>query len=201
MIYAIENLLGSRGNLSGRRPLSGCAIWRSKGRRVRLSILIRERFFGSCGKRGILIGIMTRNCRAAIRRVFPDMAAYVDAVATREDVPLVKPDPGTSWRYSTPRRHGPLEGLPRGRPSHRYNRRKERGLLTAGVLTGRTERPAFRTSRGHFHRFRYQGGSATLSTHIGDRMREPRPTGPEGRSRITELQRATENPGGRPGKP
>jgi phosphoglycolate phosphatase len=42
---------------------------------------------------GLKTGIMTRNCRGAVRKAFPDLDNYVDAMATREDVPFVKPHP------------------------------------------------------------------------------------------------------------
>ena len=42
---------------------------------------------------GLKVGVITRNCTAAIEAVFPDVRAYVDAVATRNDVREVKPDP------------------------------------------------------------------------------------------------------------
>lgn len=42
---------------------------------------------------GFKVGVITRNCTGAIETVFPDLRAYVDAVATRDDVREVKPDP------------------------------------------------------------------------------------------------------------
>ena len=44
-------------------------------------------------QRGISIGIVTRNCRAAIEAVFPDREQFVDAVHARDDVAHLKPDP------------------------------------------------------------------------------------------------------------
>ena len=44
-------------------------------------------------QRGISIGIVTRNCRAAIEAVFPDREQFVDAVHARDDVVHLKPDP------------------------------------------------------------------------------------------------------------
>ena len=41
---------------------------------------------------GANVGIITRNCRAAVRTVFPDMDEYC-LLLTREDVPAPKPDP------------------------------------------------------------------------------------------------------------
>lgn len=43
--------------------------------------------------RGIKLGIVTRNCRAAIDAVFPEHHRYVDALHARDDVIHLKPDP------------------------------------------------------------------------------------------------------------
>ena len=41
----------------------------------------------------IRLGIVTRNCRAAIHRMFPDHEDYVQALHARDDVAHLKPDP------------------------------------------------------------------------------------------------------------
>jgi phosphoglycolate phosphatase len=41
----------------------------------------------------IACGIITRNCRAAVVKTFPDIADYCAAVICRDDVELVKPHP------------------------------------------------------------------------------------------------------------
>jgi phosphoglycolate phosphatase len=38
------------------------------------------------------LGVVTRNCRAAVLEVFPDLLNYIDALHAREDVPYLKPD-------------------------------------------------------------------------------------------------------------
>lgn len=43
--------------------------------------------------RGLKTGIVTRNCRDAVNIVFPDILSFVDIVLTRDETPLVKPDP------------------------------------------------------------------------------------------------------------
>lgn len=43
--------------------------------------------------RSIKTGIVTRNCRDAVNIVFPDVLSFVDIVLTRDETPLVKPDP------------------------------------------------------------------------------------------------------------
>jgi phosphoglycolate phosphatase len=44
-------------------------------------------------KNNIKLGIVTRNCRAAIDQVFPDHPQYVDALHARDDVNYLKPNP------------------------------------------------------------------------------------------------------------
>lgn len=42
---------------------------------------------------GIAVGLVTRNCEAAVKTVFPDVEAMVDAFVPRERTERVKPDP------------------------------------------------------------------------------------------------------------
>ena len=39
------------------------------------------------------LGVVTRNCRAAVLQVFPDVMRYVDALYARDDTTYLKPDP------------------------------------------------------------------------------------------------------------
>lgn len=43
--------------------------------------------------RGYRVGIVTRNCRAAVERILPRIPLYHDVFLTRDDVSHVKPDP------------------------------------------------------------------------------------------------------------
>lgn len=42
---------------------------------------------------GYRLGIVTRNCRAAVFSMFPDLDQYVDSLHARDDVQFLKPDP------------------------------------------------------------------------------------------------------------
>jgi len=42
---------------------------------------------------GLKLAIITRNCRAAVKRVFPDLAAWCDHFLPREEAPKPKPAP------------------------------------------------------------------------------------------------------------
>jgi phosphoglycolate phosphatase len=93
MIDAMEGLLGDNGGAFRNEALGLlCAmeVEAASGKEVYpytrdvLQALRRE---------GLRIGIITRNCTAAVETVFPDVRTYVDAVATRDDVREVKPEP------------------------------------------------------------------------------------------------------------
>ncbi|NKC00801.1 MAG: HAD hydrolase-like protein [Pseudomonadales bacterium] len=42
---------------------------------------------------GIKTGVVTRNCRAAVYEVFPDIDTHMTTICARDDVPHFKPDP------------------------------------------------------------------------------------------------------------
>lgn len=86
--------------------------------------------------RSLKTGIVTRNCRDAVNIVFPDLRSFVDIVLTRDETPLVKPDPDHLLKV--------LEAfaLPAGKVAmvgdHGMDMRlaKDVGAYAIGVLTG-----------------------------------------------------------------
>lgn len=48
---------------------------------------------GNLRQLGLRLGVVTRNCRAAVLQVFPDIMNYVDALHCRDDTEHLKPDP------------------------------------------------------------------------------------------------------------
>jgi len=42
---------------------------------------------------GLRLGVVTRNCRAAVLQVFPHLESHIDALHTRDDTAFLKPDP------------------------------------------------------------------------------------------------------------
>jgi phosphoglycolate phosphatase len=101
--------------------------------------------------KGVKIGVMTRNCAPAVRTVFPDMDAYVDAMVTREDVRPVKPHPAHVLAVLT--LLGPIEAheavLVGDHPTD-IAAGLAAGATTIGVLTGRTERADFEKAGASF---------------------------------------------------
>ncbi|UCD71866.1 MAG: HAD family hydrolase [Syntrophobacterales bacterium] len=86
---------------------------------------------------GLKVGIVTRNCDRAVRRVFPHIESLCDIFLSRDSVKMVKPDPhhlatlldrlGVSVRHAIMVGDHPMDILAGRRV----------GMRTAGVLTGR----------------------------------------------------------------
>jgi phosphoglycolate phosphatase len=93
--------------------------------------------------RGVRTGIVTRTCIEVLDEVFPDMAAYVDAVVTRDDTDRVKPHPSHAEAVLALLRAPPESGILVGdHPTDILAGRAIR-MVTVGVLTGRTRREQF----------------------------------------------------------
>lgn len=87
---------------------------------------------------GLKVGIVTRNCDRAVRRIVPHIEALCDIFLSRDSVKKVKPDPyhlaaildrlGVSGRHAVMVGDHPMDILAG----------KRAGMRTVGVLTGRT---------------------------------------------------------------
>jgi len=93
--------------------------------------------------RGIKIGIVTRNCEDAVRKVFPDIDNYCDVFISRNSIEKVKPHP--DHLTSVLRALGVLgeEAVMIGDHPIDIQAGKRVGMKTIGVLTGRTKREEF----------------------------------------------------------
>ncbi len=90
--------------------------------------------------RKIKTGVVTRNCRAALERVFPDIYTAIDVVLTRNHIARVKPDP-EHLRQALCR----LGALPKksamvGDHPMDIQLALSVGTIAIGVLTGYTDR-------------------------------------------------------------
>ena len=90
----------------------------------------------SLRKSRVKTAVITRNCRAAIMTVFPDMNGYMDCVLTREDVGKVKPDPEHLLAALERLNCTPGESLMVGDHPMDIQVGKRAGTLTAGVESG-----------------------------------------------------------------
>jgi phosphoglycolate phosphatase len=93
--------------------------------------------------RGIKIGIVTRNCEDAVRKVFPVIDDYCDVFVSRNSIKKVKPHP--DHLISVLRALDILgeEAVMIGDHPIDIQAGKKVGMKTIGVLTGRTKREEF----------------------------------------------------------
>lgn len=152
MIYALEDRLGPAGPRLRKETFDRLREIEVEGAGGKSVYPYTRGVLRALRERGLRIGVVTRNCRAAIDRVFPDIEAYVDAVAAREDVPVVKPHPGHITAALGLLDHldpssalvlDPSSTLVVGDHPTDIMAGRAAGALTAGVLTGRTEKAGF----------------------------------------------------------
>ena len=92
---------------------------------------------------GIKVGIITRNCEDAVRKIFPEIDACCDVFISRNSVKRVKPHPdhlSTTMRALDVLRG---EAVMVGDHTIDIHAGKRAGLITIGVLTGRTKKEEF----------------------------------------------------------
>jgi len=97
----------------------------------------------SLREKGIKVGIITRNCEDAVRRVFPNIDRFCDVFISRNSVKKVKPHPD---HLSSAMKALDVEGeeaVMIGDHTIDIQVGKRVGMKTIGVLTGRTKREEF----------------------------------------------------------
>lgn len=85
---------------------------------------------------GIKVAIITRNCEAAVRMVFPDLERYCAGFLARDHVHRVKPDPDHLLRALEKLAASPETALMVGDHPLDIQTGKSAGILTAGVWSG-----------------------------------------------------------------
>ena len=88
---------------------------------------------------GAHIGVITRNCRAAVLTVFPDLEEHCVLLA-REDVPAPKPDPAHLLRMLELLRSTPPKSLMVGDHPMDILTGQRAGTMTVGVTCGQASR-------------------------------------------------------------
>jgi phosphoglycolate phosphatase len=99
--------------------------------------------------RSIRTGVVTRNCRIAVLKVFPDIALHCQAFLTREDTPHVKPHPEHLRSALKALGVAPAEAIMVGDHPLDILLGRETGTYTVGVLTGHSGREDLRSANAN----------------------------------------------------
>ncbi len=151
MIYEVEGSLGPSGAVFRQEAFAILRELEVEAARGKAVYPYTREVLKALREQGMKIGVMTRSCAGAVRTVFPDMDAYVDAMVTREDVRLVKPNPAhVTAVLDLLGSVDPAEALLVGDHPTDILAGRASGTTTVGVLTGRTERPAFEKAGAAF---------------------------------------------------
>jgi phosphoglycolate phosphatase len=97
----------------------------------------------SLKQRGIKIGIITRNCEDAVRKVFPNLNDFCDVFVSRNSVRKVKPHPDHLTYAMELLKASGEESVMVGDHIIDVQAGKGVGMKTIGVLTGRTKKEEF----------------------------------------------------------
>jgi phosphoglycolate phosphatase len=102
-----------------------------------------EGMLESLKEKGIKVGIITRNCEDAVRKVFPDIDDFCDVFVSRNSVKKVKPHPDHLTHVMKSLKISGEEGVMVGDHIIDIQAGKRVGMATIGVLTGRTKKEEF----------------------------------------------------------
>ncbi len=94
-------------------------------------------------ERGLKIGIITRNCEEAVRRVFPEVDEYCDVFISRDSIRRVKPHPDHLNAVTKRLGISGEEAVMVGDHPLDIQAGKRVGMRTIGVLSGRTTKEEF----------------------------------------------------------
>ncbi len=94
-------------------------------------------------ERGIKVGIITRNCEDAVRKVFPGIDDFCDVFVSRNLVKKVKPHPDHLTHVMMSLKISCEEAIMVGDHRIDIEAGKKVGVRTVGVLTGRTKKEEF----------------------------------------------------------
>jgi len=94
-------------------------------------------------EKGIKVGIITRNCEDAVRKVFPNINDFCDVFVSRNSVKKVKPHPDHLTRVMDLLKISGGEAVMVGDHILDIQAGKRVGMKTIGVLTGRTKKEEF----------------------------------------------------------
>ena len=92
---------------------------------------------------GIKVGIITRNCEDAVRRIFPNIDEFCDVFISRNSIKKVKPHPDHLFSAMKALNVSGGETVMVGDHTIDIQAGKRAGMMTIGVLTGRTTKEEF----------------------------------------------------------
>ena len=93
--------------------------------------------------KGVGVGIVTRNCEDAVRKVFPEIDHFCDVFVARNSVKKVKPHPEHLTTTLRRLKVSAEKSVMVGDHPIDIHAGKKVGMKTIGVLTGRTKREDF----------------------------------------------------------
>lgn len=99
---------------------------------------------GELNRRRVRIGVVTRNCREAVLKIFPDIEECCQAFLSRESVPHVKPHPDHLLATLDLLGVSPADAAMVGDHPMDMHLGRAAGAYAIGVLTGHSGREALR---------------------------------------------------------
>jgi len=109
-----------------------------------------ERALKKLGRNGIKIGIITRNCEEAVRKVFPNINDFCDVFVSRNSVKKVKPHPDHLTYVMESLKVSGQESVMVGDHIIDIQAGKKVGMKTIGVLTGWTKKEEFEKAEADY---------------------------------------------------
>ena len=109
-----------------------------------------EKALKNLREKGIKVGIITRNCEDAVRKVFPNIDEFCDVFISRNSVKKVKPHPDHLSSTMKALDVSGEEAVMIGDHTIDIHAGKRVGMKTIGVLTGRTEREEFKKAKADY---------------------------------------------------
>jgi phosphoglycolate phosphatase len=97
----------------------------------------------SLRKKGVKVGIITRNCEEAVRKIFPDIDDFCDIFVSRNSVKKVKPHPDHLTHVMKSLKISGEDAMMVGDHVIDIQAGKRVGMRSIGVLTGRIRKEEF----------------------------------------------------------
>ncbi len=100
-------------------------------------------------QQGLRLGVVTRNCRAAVLQVFPDLLDYVDTLHARDDTEFLKPDPRHLQKCLQTLAIEPQLAAMVGDGALDMHAGHELNMYCVGVLSGSSDHPRLQQAGAH----------------------------------------------------